>query len=386
MRFTRRIPRDRTPARSRSNVGRTNRLMVETLERRGMLSATIGSLADQAVADVTPAEEFIPSVESFSSEGGGSVGLPEGVSLIMCPIANWADGDRNLIATNSFDDGVAVASLTDPSSNVPGGEELLMCTGYPAPRFTLSGPSDSVDGFEPETTGLSPDVWERGIDELTVITDPVVLDPVAFEPVDIRVAFTYSDSEWASYYYSIGADGSVANVWVVASYGEPTVAAFIADHGSDPGVEVMNCGTCVGVSGLPLELAPPVPEKAEFLGWSNSDSFIDATVSDAPAMDEGDQFSTDHQYDAWAFSTFSVDESAEESGGVESSMRFNSFDGQAVQRGVTPQGADLGAPRFVTEASDSRPTGELAAAAMWMNLSISDTGGTQLPSSKRRSR
>lgn len=255
MRFGKRILRDRTQARSRSVVRRTNRLLVETLERRGMLSATVGSLADQVVDDVTPAEEYETSVETLPGAGDGSIGLPEGVSPMICPMVNWAENDLALIASNAFNDGVAAESLSDPSSPVLGGEELLMCTGYPAPRFTLPGPSDSADVVESVTTELSPYAWERAIDDPRVLIDPVVVDPVAFEP-----------------------------------------------------------------------------------------------------------------------------------GGAASYMSFTSFDDQAVRPGFTPQDADHGSPRFATGASNSRLTGELAAAAMWMNFSSGDTGSMHLPGSKRRSR
>lgn len=388
MQFGKRILSDRTRARSRSTAHRTNRLLVETLERRGMLSATIGSLADQAIEDVTPAEEYVAPAETLSDAGDFSAGLPEGVSLMICPTMNWAETDCGLIASTSFDSGVDAVSLPDPSSGEFGGEALFMCTGYPEPRFTLSETTDAADLVEPETTDLSPDIWQRGVVDPVVIIDPVVVDPVAIDPVrieptDMRIAFVTNDASWASYYYFVGADGVVENVYVVASYDEPTVAAFIAEHGNDPGVEVVDCGTCVGVRGFPLELAPAVPDKSEFWGWSESDSVFDDTT-----MDDGDEYSPEYQYDAWAYSTttFSVDESADESGGVTNDMSFAAFDGQAVQRGFTPQDADPGVLRFVTSVSNSRPTGELAAAAMWMNLSGGDTGSMQLPGGKRRSR
>lgn len=65
MRFGKRILSDRTHGRSRSTAHRTNRLLVETLERRGMLSVTIGSLADQAIEDVNPAEEYVAPGRDF---------------------------------------------------------------------------------------------------------------------------------------------------------------------------------------------------------------------------------------------------------------------------------------------------------------------------------
>lgn len=351
-----------------------------------MLSANMGSMVDQAADEINPAEEPGVQIETAPNVGDATVGLAEGVSLMICPAVNWAETDPSLVAATSFDDGVGALPASDPSSGVLVGQELQMCTGYPASRFILSESSDSADLVVPETAELPPDAWQTVIVDPVVIIDPVVVDPVVADPIEVRTTFVSSDSGWAAYFYRVGAEGGLESVSVSASYDDPTIAAFVSDHGNDPGVEVYDAGSSWFIIGFPIEMAPPVPDKVEFWGRSESDGAVDALMLDAPAMDEGGQLSPESQYDAWAFSTYPASEGGDGADGVANSMSFASFDGQAFQRGFTPQDTAPAGPGFATGTSNSRPMAALAAAAAWMNLSDGDTGSMHLPGGKRRSR
>lgn len=340
MRFSKRNPGERVRSRSRATLQRTNRLLVEMLEQRGMLAATIGSLADQAVDHATLADETLAPVEASPDAGDGSIGLPEGVRLVICPPVNWAETDPGLIASTAVADGVAGASLSDPSRCVLGGEEPSTSADDQVLRFMLSEPYDPAALGETEATELPPEAC-------------------------------------------LEAASAAQSVSISASHEEPTIAAFIADHGHDPSADAFDGRyNDWSITGFSRELAPPAPEKAEFWGWPEFDSVIDGTVPDAPAKDDGGQSSPENQCAAWAGY---LPCSADETDGVADSMSFAFLDGQTVQRG-SAQDVGSGTPRFATGASNSRPTGELAAAALWMNLSSTDAGGLHPTGGKRRRR
>lgn len=108
-----------------------------------------------------------------------------------------------------------------------------------------------------------------GADPLFV--DAVIVDDsslLGFEPVDVRVQYVSSEtaSGWAAYYYTVAADGVVQGVSVVASYDEPTIAAFVAEHADDSSVEISDYGDGWWIGGFPLELAPPVPDAVSWCG------------------------------------------------------------------------------------------------------------------------
>jgi hypothetical protein len=95
-------------------------------------------------------------------------------------------------------------------------------------------------------------------------------DANAVAPIDVRVQFVSSDVGWAAYYYSVSGDGTLAGVSVFASYDEPKIAAFVAEHADDASVQITDCGDGWWISGFPPELAPPVPV--------GDQSFIDPTT------------------------------------------------------------------------------------------------------------
>ena len=97
-----------------------------------------------------------------------------------------------------------------------------------------------------------------------ITTDPITTDPITVDPIDVRVQFVSSDAGWAAFYYTIGSDGSVLNVSVVASYDDPTISAFIAEHADDDGVQISDFGDGWFISNFPIELAPPVPDAGVF--------------------------------------------------------------------------------------------------------------------------
>ena len=69
-------------------LARGHRLLIEPLERRGMLSATIAPVGEAVAGDF---EGDADTVAAESDEG--FIGLPEGVSLLICPVADWTEGD-----------------------------------------------------------------------------------------------------------------------------------------------------------------------------------------------------------------------------------------------------------------------------------------------------
>ena len=79
-------------------------------------------------------------------------------------------------------------------------------------------------------------------------------------PIDIRTQFISSDTGWASYSYVVDPDGSVAGISVVASYDEPTIAAFVDAHREDGSVQIVDLGDCWWIDRFPADLAPPVPD------------------------------------------------------------------------------------------------------------------------------
>ena len=83
---------------------------------------------------------------------------------------------------------------------------------------------------------------------------------MVYTPIDIRTQFVSSDTGWASYSYVVDPDGSVAGISVVASYDEPTVAAFVDAHREDGTAQIVDLGDCWWIDRFPADLAPPVPD------------------------------------------------------------------------------------------------------------------------------
>ena len=112
----------------------------------------------------------------------------------------------------------------------------------------------------------------------TPVVDPVIIDDsclmiddaslMVYEPIDIRVQFVSSDtdSSWAAYYYTVDSDGVLQGISVCASYDEPTIAAFVAEHADDPTVEICDYGGGWWITGFPAESAPPVPDACQSYG------------------------------------------------------------------------------------------------------------------------
>ena len=73
------------------------------------------------------------------------------------------------------------------------------------------------------------------------------------DAIDVLVQFVSSDVGWAAYYYSVAGDGAVTGVSVFASYDEPTLAAFVAEHTDDASVQILDCGDGWWISGFPPE-------------------------------------------------------------------------------------------------------------------------------------
>lgn len=137
------------------------------------------------------------------------------------------------------------------------------------------------------------------VDPTTVVVDPVIIDDsclmiddaslMVYEPIDIRVQFVSSETEpgWAAYSYTVGADGLVQGVSVIASYDEPTIAAFVAEHAGDPTVQISDYGNGWWIGGFPLELAPPVPEHGVFSSGDDVAAYGSTDDGTADSWDSG---------------------------------------------------------------------------------------------------
>lgn len=101
------------------------------------------------------------------------------------------------------------------------------------------------------------------IDDSCLIVDDSTLIPVD-RPIDIRMKFVASETDpgWAAYFYHVGPNGVVQGVCVMASYDEPTIAAFVVAHADDPGVRISDFGDGWWIEGFPPELAPAAPEQS----------------------------------------------------------------------------------------------------------------------------
>lgn len=215
------------------------------------------------------------------------------LSVTVGSIADQFTGDAFAIAGSS-------SGLADREGNPFCGSGELTCTGVLA-SDGFADPSDVQYTVSPSDSDVPlPDcelplpVRGDGGDDPVVITDPVVVDPIpedlipvdpiVVHPVDLRVQFVSSDQGWAAYYYRVGPDGLVQDVSVVATYDEPTVAAFVAEHREDPSVQIFDDGGSWFVTGFPWELAPPVPEQSNV--WNLLERVDDAVMPMGPSADD----------------------------------------------------------------------------------------------------
>ena len=199
-------------------------LDIENLELRSMLAAdTIDALV-ASPADETPA--------CFWTPGDAQVAV--------CPVDTTVT-DPVAVPSIATDPMPLIDSVFDPSTVLP--------------IFVLDPTGDS-DG-----TGLLTDGTSRGTDDPSF--DSGVSDGSADgsdpDAIDVLVQFVSSDVGWAAYSYSVAGDGAVTGVSVFASYDEPTLAVFVAEHADDASVQMFDCGDGWWIIGFPPELAPPVP-------------------------------------------------------------------------------------------------------------------------------
>ena len=97
-----------------------------------MLSATVGSLDDVVVGQFDSAPEV--ASPDFSEE---AIGLPSGVSLLVCPVANWSEsGSGQLAPTPAIETNQSIEA-NGSLSGVIDDSGLLLCT-FPPASFSLS--------------------------------------------------------------------------------------------------------------------------------------------------------------------------------------------------------------------------------------------------------
>jgi len=129
---------------------------------------------------------------------------------------------------------------------------------------------DPADGGTPPETGPETGVVAvdrqppaDGVPPLT--TDPVAVgDPQPVTIAEIRVHFASGEQGWASYLYSIGIDGEVVGVLVIASYDEPSIARFVKENSHSSDWWIIDRGEGWLIGNFPLDQAPPVPDQGFF--------------------------------------------------------------------------------------------------------------------------
>jgi len=217
------------------------------------------------------------------------------------PACFWTPTDAQ-VAISSVDtpvtDPVAVPSIaTDP---VPLMYSVLD-TGTVLPIFVID-PTGGSDGTGLLTDGMTQGTGDSSVD--SGVCDGSA-DATVAAPIDVRVQFVSSDVGWAAYYYSVAGDGTLAGVSVFASYDEPKIAAFVAEHADDASVQISDCGDGWWISGFLPELAPPVPvgDQSFIDPITGTDLMTgDATVgtsdgSAAGSTDSGNGLATDPMVD-----------------------------------------------------------------------------------------
>ena len=252
-----------------------------------MLSVTAGTIDDAATGEC---ESISDAVELDSGEPVIGSPIRCGTSLIVCPVATWRGGDLEtaVIAPNPGDETNDTIEELGPST-----WKLVSCwlpedlCTLPPATFSLPGDDETIDSGDP--IDIAPSVVDpRSADDIDSGVDPVIIvdppvDPIPVEPLDIRVQFVSSDAEYACYYYFVGSDGAVANVTVVASYNEPSILAFLADHPDDGSFVIEDTGWGWVIHDFPLDLAPPVADAG--LGSAISDPGDPADPNDVTVVD-----------------------------------------------------------------------------------------------------
>jgi hypothetical protein len=171
------------------------------------------------------------------------------------PACFWTPGDAQVavcpVDTTVTDPVVVPSIATDPLPLI----DSVLDTSTVLPIFVVD-PTEDSDGTGLLTDGTSQETGDPSFD--SGISDGSA-DGSDADAIDVRVQFVSSDVGWAAYYYSVARDGAVTGVSVFASYDEPTLAAFVAEHADDASVQMFDCGDGWWISGFPPELAPPVP-------------------------------------------------------------------------------------------------------------------------------
>jgi hypothetical protein len=177
----------------------------------------------------------------------------------------------------------------------------VLDTNTVLPIFVVD-PTGGSDGTGLLTDGMTQGPGDSSVD--SGVCDGSA-DATVAAPIDVRVQFVSSDVGWAAYYYSVAGDGTLAGVSVFASYDEPKIAAFVAEHADDASVQITDCGDGWWISGFPLESAPPVPVGDQtFIDPTTGTDVMtgDATVGSADGSaawltDSGDGLATDPTVD-----------------------------------------------------------------------------------------
>lgn len=400
---------------------RSNRLVFESLEQRGMLSVTVGSLADDLAVESETAVGEPVFAEIAAETVDWSAGLPSGVSLSLSrPYWGWSDFEVAEIAPTDEEPVIAecfvgetftgFGDFGDPELCVYPVPELVWCEvpGYELidpvlpPDFEMvTGEPEGID-FEPEihvdpvfeeppTIDL-PEVVDETVDPVTEIIDETAEGEGApgepelvVEPVDYRVQFVSSDPGWAAYHYMVGVDGSVVSLTVVASYDDPTIAAFVADHVDDPAVQISDYGGGWCVVGFPLELAPPVPENGVFeYGDAETKDVNGETltmVRDEPGGDLGGVvWSTDDRLRTLGVAPVAVAAGAGDVSVIDTASAFTVADAVVTRFSANP------VPLAVQAGGEFHAMRAMAAAAPWFGIQGGEAEAAKLFGGKRRSR
>lgn len=399
---------------------RADRLLIEPLERRGMLAVAIGDLAADPFATCAAPVEDAAVAEFAADPAAWSAGLPDGVSLTLRgPDEGWDNVEIAPIAPTGRDEIMAEDEVAEGFGGMLDLDGPQICV-LPVPPIVVCEPPvwQDADPLTPSAFDLGPVEFEGGeLDPVLVVCtfanppptgdlpetpdetpdpDSVIVDEtfaaadtiageqtvVDFQPVDYRVQFVVSDPGWAAYFYLIGPDDGLVDLSVVASYDEPTIAAFVADHSDDAAVRVADFdGRGWWVSGFPLELAPPVPASSVFASWE-----MDAEKPrDETFLVNGAETVGDYGGVVWSIDdrlrTFDGPVSTAASDGlpneerVVSTAEFGGF-----------RGADAVAGQPASRRGDSSAMQAMAAVAPWFGQQAAESEAGRPAGVRRRSR
>jgi hypothetical protein len=166
----------------------------------------LDAVISEGVAEsADPAVECDTFAEQVSEVDIDTVALPSGVSLLVCPSADWVRSISGEIAPTPTPEGT---DESGDSGSLPDGivgvEGLLACVGYPPLPTDWSLATEfpgaaTEDGVAPPDVELPPENQTDGDIDPVIIVDPVVVDPQTGDPTDVTDPVAPPDTDLPPY-------------------------------------------------------------------------------------------------------------------------------------------------------------------------------------------